>query len=111
MWNHYGSCIIMPADSAVIGVYSLNEKAAYYVYIVACSDGTLYTGTARDLAARIEKHNQGLGAKYTRGRLPVALVYSEKTADKSVALKRELAIKGMGREAKLALIEESPSQS
>ncbi len=82
----------------------MTDKTVYYVYIVRCSDGTLYTGTARDLEARIAKHNQGLGAKYTRGRLPVALVYAEAVADRSAALKREMTIKNMDRSAKLALI-------
>lgn len=89
----------------------MTDKTAYYVYIIKCSDGTLYTGTARDLDARIAKHNQGLGAKYTRGRLPVTLVYAEAVADKSTALKREMAIKEMDRPAKLALISKSPFNS
>ncbi|MGE5421983.1 MAG: GIY-YIG nuclease family protein [Ignavibacteriales bacterium] len=82
----------------------MKENASYYVYIVQCADGNLYTGTAKDLHSRIDKHNQGQGAKYTRGRLPVTLVYSEKVDSKSEALKREMAIKWMTRPAKLALI-------
>lgn len=63
------------------------------VYIVRCADGTLYTGTAKDLDARIADHNAGRGAKYTRGRLPVTLVYTEPAADRAAAQRREHAIK------------------
>ncbi|MGE5398148.1 MAG: GIY-YIG nuclease family protein [Chitinophagales bacterium] len=77
----------------------------YYVYILRCCDDTLYTGVTKDLDARVEKHNQGVGARYTRGRRPVALVYSEPAVDKSQALKREIQIKQMSRASKLALID------
>lgn len=87
----------------------MEERDTYYVYIVRCADGTLYTGTAKDLDARLAKHNQGLGAKYTRGRLPVALVYSEITDSRSEALKRELAIKKMSLTAKQALFRSDPT--
>jgi putative endonuclease len=82
----------------------LDSGTTYYVYIVRCCDGTLYTGIASDLAARLEKHNQGQGARYTRGRRPVSLVYCESQADKSEALRRERIIKKMDRKAKLSLI-------
>lgn len=75
-----------------------------YIYIVQCKDGNLYTGWTTDLEKRIKTHNQGKGAKYTRGRLPVILVYSEKIEDKGEALSREAAIKKLSREKKLALI-------
>lgn len=78
--------------------------AECYVYIVECSDGTLYTGYALDVDARISKHNAGLGAKYTRNRTPVRLRYKEKFASKSAALKREFAIKKLSRLEKLKLI-------
>ena len=71
----------------------LNEEEDYYVYIVRCSDGSLYTGSTNNLPARVEKHNRGEGARYTRGRRPVTLVYSESAASKSDALKREIQIK------------------
>lgn len=77
---------------------------SYHVYIVQCADGTLYTGIAKDLEARIAKHNTGEGAKYTRTRLPVKLVYSEPAADKSAASKREHQIKQLSRTQKLQLI-------
>jgi putative endonuclease len=80
-----------------------------YVYIVKCSDGTLYTGWTRDVASRVKVHNSGNGAKYTRSRGPVMLVYWEELADKSEALVREAAIKKMTRKQKLLLIDRSDS--
>ncbi|WP_411843013.1 GIY-YIG nuclease family protein [Salinicoccus sp. HZC-1] len=77
----------------------------YYAYIVECADHTLYTGYAVDLDKRIETHNSGTGAKYTRNRLPVILRYYEKFETKSEAMKREYAIKKLSRTAKIALIE------
>jgi putative endonuclease len=65
----------------------------------------LYTGVAKDVGARVEQHNAGSGAKYTRGRRPVELVYAERVADQSAALRREFAIKRMQRVAKRKLIE------
>lgn len=76
----------------------------WYVYILKCADGTLYTGITNDLEARLKKHNAGKGAKYTRGRTPVVLVHSQQWADKSTALKVECAIKKKTRAQKLALI-------
>lgn len=74
------------------------------MYILRCADGTLYTGVARDVAKRVKTHNRGVGAKYTRVRLPVMAVYDEPVADRSAALKRELAIKLLSRAEKLQLI-------
>ena len=65
----------------------------WHVYILRCADGTLYTGIATDVAARLDTHNAGKGAKYTRGRLPVVLAYQEEAENQSAALKREYAIK------------------
>lgn len=81
----------------------------YYVYIVCCADDTLYTGIARDLERRIEEHNSSeKGAKYTRARRPVTLVYSEEYPDRSAASKREYEIKKkMSRVEKLRLIDAS----
>lgn len=76
----------------------------WQVYILKCGDGSLYTGITRDLLERILTHNQGTGAKYTRGRLPVRLVYAEAVEDRPTALRRELAIKKLSRERKLRLI-------
>lgn len=76
----------------------------FYVYILRCSDDTLYTGYTVDIDNRIKVHNKGLGAKYTRGRIPVTLVYKEICKSKSEAMKREIAIKKLSRKEKLDLI-------
>jgi len=75
-----------------------------FVYILRCADGTLYTGWTTDLKARVEAHNRGQGAKYTRGRGPVELVYHEELPNKSAAMQREWAMKRLSRKQKLALI-------
>lgn len=72
--------------------------------MVRCADGTLYTGIARDAVARVSVHNAGKGAKYTRSRLPVTLVYTEPCESRSAALKRECQIKPWSRMKKEALI-------
>ena len=76
----------------------------YLVYILRCGDGTLYTGCTNDLPRRLQAHQSGRGAKYTRSRLPVELVYQEAVPDRSAALRREAAIKRLDRRRKLALI-------
>ncbi len=73
------------------------------VYLLRCGDGTLYCGIALEVAARLEQHRAGKGAKYTRGRGPLKLVYSEACGTRAVALRRERAIKRLRREAKLRL--------
>ncbi len=80
-----------------------NERPAY-TYIVRCSDGSLYTGWTYDLEARVAEHNGKNGAKYTRARQPVELVYSEKHASKQEAMQREYAIKQLPRSKKLELV-------
>ena len=75
----------------------------HFVYIVRCADDTLYTGYARDPKKREDAHNQGRGARYTCGRRPVSLVYSEAFASKSAALRREYELKQWNRQKKLAL--------
>ena len=75
-----------------------------YTYIVECSDGTLYTGYTNDLEKRIKAHNSGKGAKYTRSRLPVCLVYFEEYETKELAQSREWHIKRLTRAKKLELI-------
>jgi predicted GIY-YIG superfamily endonuclease len=80
------------------------DKNQWFVYMLECADGTLYTGVSNDLAKRIEKHNTGKGAKYTRSRLPVKLVYSETAPDKGEALKKEIKMKQLSRTEKLELI-------
>lgn len=76
------------------------------VYIVRCSDDSFYTGITTDLKERIERHNSGDGAKYTRSRRPVSLIYEKKVASKSEAKRKEIEIKALSRENKERLIEE-----
>jgi len=76
----------------------------WHIYIVRCADASLYTGIAKDVAARIGGHNAGGGAKYTRSRLPVELVYAEEADDRSAAQRREAAIKKLKANDKRALI-------
>lgn len=78
-----------------------------YIYIVKCKDKTLYTGWTNDLDKRIKAHNDGLGAKYTKSRRPVKLVYHEEYNTKQEAMSREYAIKQMTRQEKLKLIKTS----
>ena len=83
----------------------------YYVYLLRCRDGTLYCGSTNDLKRRVKAHNSGKGAKYTRARRPVFLVYSEELRTKSEALRREAAVKKLTRQQKLALIEKNEKQA
>ena len=76
----------------------------YHVYIAECADATYYTGYTTDIESRARTHNEGKGAKYTRSRLPVKIVYTEAFVSKSDAMKREAAIKRMSRSEKTALI-------
>jgi len=77
---------------------------ACFCYIVECADGTLYTGWTTDPERRVKVHNRGLGARYTKMRRPVRLVYVEPQPDRAAAMKRERAIKKMTREGKRKLI-------
>jgi putative endonuclease len=81
--------------------------AAWFVYVVRCRDGSLYTGISTDVAARVAAHNGGRGARYTRSRLPVALVMVERRRTRGAALRREAAIKALDRPRKLALLADS----
>lgn len=78
---------------------------SWYVYILRCGDGTLYTGITDDVERRLAAHRAGKGAKYTRGRGPLELVYTQEQPDKSAALRRELAIKKLPRGQKEQLIQ------
>lgn len=84
----------------------MSELKSHYVYILKCSDETLYTGYTNNLAKRLKVHADGKGAKYTRARLPVSLQYIEEHDSKSSALKREYEIKQLTRKNKLKLINE-----
>ena len=77
----------------------------WYLYILRCADGTLYTGITVDVQKRFAAHGAGKGAKYTRGRCPLELVYREECADHSAALRRELEVKAMTRAEKEKLFE------
>jgi len=88
----------------VIQTPTRDMTVSHYVYIVECSDGTLYTGYTTDVERRIREHNSGKGAKYTRGRTPVGLVHTEQYETRSEAMSRESEIKSMSREKKESLL-------
>lgn len=78
--------------------------ASWFVYVVCCRDGSLYTGISTDVDARVLRHNDGRGARYTRARRPVRLLYIERKRSRSNALRREAAIKSLSRAQKLVLV-------
>lgn len=80
-------------------------ESVWYLYILRCRDDTLYTGITTDVEKRLEAHRSGKGAKYTRGRGPLELVYREECSSHSDALKRELKIKALPRQEKIKLME------
>ncbi|WP_208425935.1 MULTISPECIES: GIY-YIG nuclease family protein [Salinibacter] len=86
---------------------STNEASAggHYVYVIECSDGTYYTGYTTDVERRVDEHNDGTAAKYTRGRRPVTLVHVESYDSQSAAMQREYAIKQLRRAAKEELVQ------
>ena len=77
--------------------------ASWFVYVVRCRDGSLYTGISTDVEARVARHNDGKGARYTRARLPVRLLYMERKRNRGNALRREAAIKSLSRAEKIEL--------
>jgi putative endonuclease len=81
------------------------NKRAFFCYILECADGSYYTGWTTDPERRVKEHNNGRGARYTRARHPVRMVYLEELPDRSAAMKRELAIKRLGRDEKKKLAE------
>jgi len=78
--------------------------AEWYVYLIECKDGKIYTGITNDLDRRIKQHNRGQGCRFTKFRIPVKLLYNEQCISKEIALSREAAIKGLTREKKLELV-------
>ena len=80
------------------------KRRGWHVYLVRCADGSLYTGITTDLGRRLAAHNAGKGAKYTRARLPVRLVWSEAARDESAAKRREYRVRTLPREAKERLL-------
>jgi putative endonuclease len=85
--------------------------SVYYVYILRCADGTLYTGSTTDVQSRERKHNAGVGAKFTAARRPVRVVYSEVHESRSAAQRREAQVKGWTRAKKEALVAGDVRQS
>lgn len=83
-------------------------KLEWFLYVLSCADGTLYTGITNDPFRRFSQHEAGKGSKYTRGRAPLTLVYLSPCASKSAALKEECRVKGLSRAGKLALIAGRP---
>ena len=80
-------------------------RRGWQVYLLQCGDGTLYAGATNDLALRVRTHAAGRGARYTRSRLPVILVFSVRVRDRSAALRREAAVKKLSRAEKLLLVD------
>lgn len=82
-----------------------SQAGKWYVYMLRCADGTIYTGISTDVDRRVREHNLGgrLGARYTRARLPVVLIYTEKSADRSSASKREAALRRLDHQTKVGL--------
>lgn len=80
------------------------DAPGWVVYMLKCADGSLYTGITTDLARRLAEHNEGTGARYTRSRLPVELVYAESAVDRSSASVREAGLKRLSRARKLQLL-------
>jgi putative endonuclease len=78
--------------------------AGWFVYVLRCADGTLYTGVTTDVPRRCKQHNDGKASRYTRSRRPVRVVYEEAQPDQGSALRREAAIKALSRDQKMALI-------
>ena len=84
---------------------------AWFVYMLRCGDGSLYTGYTDNVERRLAVHQSGRGGKYTRSHLPVELAYQEELPDKSAALRREAAIKRLSRQEKLALVQDHKTSS
>ena len=105
-WNGLALSVEVEAKAKEVAVLKLMKQLAerWFVYILQCADGSLYTGITTDLERRLEQHNAGTASRYTRSRLPVTLKYQEVPMTKSKALKQELAIKALSRKAKEALI-------
>ncbi len=84
--------------------YKKRPSEKWFVYLLRCADGSLYTGIAKDVDRRCRQHNAGTASRYTRSRLPIALAYQEVHRSRSAALKREAAVKALSKQAKEALI-------
>ena len=106
-WRGLSLTVEVEAKAKEVAVLQLKKQLAerWFVYILRCADGSLYTGITNDLERRVAQHNAGTATRYTRSRLPVTLEYQEEARTKGVALKRELAIKALSRQAKEKLIQ------
>ena len=106
-WREKSLTVEVEAKAKEVAVLRLKKQLVeqWYVYILRCSDGSLYAGITNNLDRRVDQHNAGTASRYTRSRLPVTLEYHEKQPSKGDALKRELVIKAMSRTAKEKLIE------
>lgn len=98
MWKFAGAELVW--DHQAQG----GRELSWFVYMLRCGDGSLYTGCTNDLAARLAAHQSGRGAKYTRSHLPVSLAYWEELPDRSAAMRREAAVKRLSRAQKLMLM-------
>ena len=87
------------------------DNNQYYFYVLECSDGSYYAGYTNDVTRRVKMHNQGKGAKYTRGRTPVSIVYKKDFSTKSEALKAEYQFKQLDRKEKEQVVKKEPSAS
>jgi putative endonuclease len=87
------------------------NMALWYVYLLRCSDGSLYCGTTTDLERRVQEHNEGIGSRYTRSRRPVRLVWSSLALSKSDAYSEEYRIKRLNKEAKEVIVDQEPMKS
>ncbi|MEX1028128.1 MAG: UV DNA damage repair endonuclease UvsE [Candidatus Paceibacterota bacterium] len=105
-WDELTLTVEVEAKAKEVAVLKLMKQLSerWFVYVLRCSDGSLYTGIAKDVERRLEQHNAGTASRYTRSRLPVTLVYWEEQRHQSKALKRELAIKALSRKGKEGLI-------
>jgi predicted GIY-YIG superfamily endonuclease len=95
--------VALEADGQAAGLVE-GPAEPWTVYILRCADGTFYTGIAKDVGKRVAQHNAGKGARYTRTRLPVVILYLEECPSRARALSREHAIKQLGREGKQRLV-------
>ncbi len=105
-WHDLDLTVEVEAKAKEVAVLKLKKQLAerWFVYILRCADGSLYTGIAKDMDRRLGQHNAGTASRYTRSRLPVALEYQEEQPNQSTALKREAAIKAMSRQKKELLM-------
>lgn len=94
----------LAVQKLLVDLQGVQPAATWSVYLLRCADGSLYTGISTDVPRRLSEHNAGIASRYTRSRLPVVLVYQESLASRSLALKRELAIKALSRHGKELLI-------